>query len=173
ILKDAKTAGYLKEQPEPLKIKVVAKEKEILTGSEQKKLCEELQNSLNPKDLAIILGAATGLRLGEVLGLNLGDVDLEAGVLRVCRSRQRVTVKKGSKTSVQLASLKSRKSRRDIPINAPLMRIFEKYMAALTGRSANAPLIWGHNKKALDSRTIQNHFSLLKKTHHLSSGVTF
>lgn len=173
ILKDAKAAGYLKKQPNAVTIKAPSKEKAILTGSEQKRLCHELKNSLNPKDTAVILAAATGLRLGEVVGLNVGDVDLEAGVLRICHSRQRIAAPKGKKTAVVLSALKSKKSRRDIPLNGQLLTILRAYIKALNPENASTPLICGQNKKALDSRTIQNHFSHLKKTYSLSNRLTF
>jgi len=37
----------------------------------------------------VTVGLACGLRLGEALGLQWGDVDLDAGTLRVCRAVQR------------------------------------------------------------------------------------
>lgn len=173
ILKDAKAIGYIKVQPEAVKNKAPSKEKEILTAGEQKKLCSNLKNRLNPKDMAVILACATGLRLGEVVGLNVGNVDLEAGVLRVSQSRQRVTVDKNKKTCVVLSDLKSKKSRRDIPLNTSLKVMLQNYISTIDGEDASTPLICNQNKKALDSRTIQNHFSHLKKIYHLSGGVTF
>ena len=57
-----------------------------------------------------ILAITSGLRQGELLGLQWGDVDLEAGTVAVNRSLQRFDGK------LQLAELKTAKSRRRNPL---------------------------------------------------------
>ena len=62
--------------------------------------------------------ALTGMRVSEVAGLAVGEVDLEAGVIRVRRQLSR-------KAPRRRVELKTRQSRRDIPISdalAPLLR---------------------------------------------------
>jgi integrase len=58
-----------------------------------------------------IVAVALGLRRGEVVGLKWEDVDLEAGVLRVRRSVQRVP-----RQGLQELELKTKTSRRDIAL---------------------------------------------------------
>lgn len=70
-------------------------------------------------DLAIALMCHAGLRRGECLGLQWGDVDLGAGLLRIRRQRLRV----GGQLITQ--PCKSRSGARDVPIAAelaPLLR---------------------------------------------------
>jgi integrase len=62
------------------------------------------------------LSILTGLRTGEALGLQFGDFDLEAGVIRIRRS---ITCGKVSTT-------KTMTSDREIPISRPVRDIYEK-----------------------------------------------
>ncbi|MBO0706899.1 MAG: site-specific integrase [Candidatus Dormibacteraeota bacterium] len=59
-----------------------------------------------------VLALATGMRMGEVLGLRWCDVDLDAGVLRVTYALQRVDGK------LALVQPKTERSRRVIPLPA-------------------------------------------------------
>ena len=123
--------------------------------------------------MAVLLSVGAGLRLGEVMGLNVGDVDLEAGVLRVRYSRQRVKTAEEDKTSVIKTALKTGKSRRDIPLNAPLKEILKEYLKHSTQKVIQKPLISWKEKKPIDARTIQYYFTELKKSHQLDPLVTF
>ncbi len=62
--------------------------------------------------LAIL--ALLGLRRGEALGLSWSDVDLEQGVVTICRSLSRIQTNNGSKLVV--APTKTRSSRRPLPL---------------------------------------------------------
>ena len=82
--------------------------------------CEELSKQRpNPLSADMLETAAlTGMRVSEVAGLAVGEVDLEAGVIRVRRQLSRKAPRKR-------VELKTRQSRRDIPISdalAPLLR---------------------------------------------------
>lgn len=173
ILKDAKSHGYIEAVPEAAKAVLKTSEKPILSQSEQKILCETLKKDLNAKSMAVLLSVGAGLRLGEVMGLNVGDVDLEAGVLRVRYSRQRVKTAEEDKTSVIKTALKTGKSRRDIPLNAPLKEILKEYLKHSTQKVIQKPLISWKEKKPIDARTIQYYFTELKKSHQLDPLVTF
>lgn len=66
-------------------------------------------------DLAFALMAYAGLRRGECLGLQWGDIDLGAGLLHIRRQRLRVAGQLIDQTT------KSRASCRSVPIDAELM----------------------------------------------------
>lgn len=57
-----------------------------------------------------VLALATGMRMGEVLGLRWCDVDLDAGVLRVTYALQRINGK------LTLVQPKTERSRRVVPL---------------------------------------------------------
>lgn len=67
------------------------------------------------QELAVSLALYAGLRRGEIAGLQWGDVDLGAGLLRIRRQRQR------SRQEILVRSTKSGAGLRDVPI-APDLR---------------------------------------------------
>lgn len=67
------------------------------------------------EDLSLSLALYAGLRRGEICGLQWGDVDLKAGVLRIRRQRCRAGGELITKTP------KSRSGVRDIPIDPQLL----------------------------------------------------
>lgn len=66
-------------------------------------------------DLALSLALHAGLRRGEIAGLQWGDVDLGAGLLRIRRQRQRANGVLITTTPKSAAGL------RDVPISADLL----------------------------------------------------
>ncbi len=58
-----------------------------MTPEEAKRLLAAAEGHVLQGFVAVALGC--GLRLGEALGLKWGDIDLDAGTLRVCRALQR------------------------------------------------------------------------------------
>ena len=82
-------SGWIKENPARLirSSPAAAKEPSTLTEAEVKKLREVVANSTDPfaaRDrliLELLLG--TGIRLGSLVGLNVGDVDLQTGTLQI------------------------------------------------------------------------------------------
>lgn len=74
-----------------------------------------LTEPLIREDLSLSLALYAGLRRGEICGLQWGDVDLKAGVLRIRRQRCRAGGELITKTP------KSRSGVRDIPIDPQLL----------------------------------------------------
>lgn len=94
---------------------------------------EKFQKSLDgdvPDDvylfvIACVIILNTGLRLGEMLALTWMCVDLENNVLRVRDSLSCVRNREGSGRSYIINSAKTKKSVRDVPINAIAGKCFE------------------------------------------------
>ena len=86
--------------------KVEEQEIEILTPSRSPRCCAKLAGHalLSVVELAL----ATGMRRGELLGLQWGDVDLDAGTLRVERSVEE------TKAGLRLKPPKTKRGRRNI-----------------------------------------------------------
>ena len=82
----------------------------------------------------MMIGLWAGLRVSEIAGLTVGDVDLERGVIHV-----RAQLKKDSRERVPV---KSRTSRRDVPIAGDLMPVVERRAA---GRAPSDWLIVSRN----------------------------
>lgn len=172
LLHEAGEKGLL-TVPDMPKVTVEPKEKEILTYSEQKALSERLKPSVAPLDTAVLLAVSTGLRLGEIAGLRLKDIDLEAGVLTVRKNSQRVYDQRTGRTQVKSLTPKTKRSRRDIPLHRGLAEYLARCLAPRAGENKNAPLIKAPGGKAYDARTIERRFDRLKAEQDLSPGVTF
>ncbi len=94
---------------------VEPKEIEILTPEQITATREALQgHQLHP---IVSLALATGMRRGELLGLQWGDIDLDAGTLRVERSVEE------TKAGLRLKPPKTKRGRRNIslPLSAVAM----------------------------------------------------
>ncbi len=171
ILKAAEKKGYLKS-PEMPKVRVQAREKEILDRRSQQALSERVRQSQNPQDMAVYISLTLGLRIGEVLGLRIKDVDLEGGVLRVRKNRQRVYDPQTSRYPVISLSPKTKSSIRDIPLAASVKAVLAHFLENRDHRPKK-PLITGKNGRPCDTRTVQRHFAGLKKELGLSPKLTF
>ena len=82
----------------------------------------------------MMIGLWAGLRVSEIAGLTVGDVDLERGVIHV-----RAQLKKDSRERV---AVKSHTSRRDVPIADNLAPVIERRVA---GRAPGDWLIMSRN----------------------------
>ena len=79
----------------------------------------QLTEALIREDLSLSLALYAGLRRGEICGLQWGDVDLKAGLLRIRRQRCRAGGELITKTP------KSRSGVRDIPIDPQLLPLLK------------------------------------------------
>lgn len=95
----------------------------------QRPECEE-KSKQRPNELAADMletAALTGMRVSEIAGLAVSEVDLDAGVIRVRRQLSRKSPRKR-------VELKTRQSRRDIPISDALVPLLRRRCA---GRDAS------------------------------------
>ena len=117
-----KTSIY-KPQPEK-------KELEILSVEEQLILESFARTNLNPTKVGIMLSLYTGLRIGEVCALSWDDVDLTNEVIHVRHTVARIKNNdptSTSKTRLIIDEPKTKTSKRDIPIPAPLLPVIQEY----------------------------------------------
>jgi integrase len=107
-----------------------AKEKEEirpLTVEEAKAFCKYCEDNFNFINLALYTTLFTGLRAGEMCGLQFKDIDVERGYLSVTKIAYRVhaysTIKKdGEKaTEVIIGPPKTKASIREIPLSKQLL----------------------------------------------------
>ncbi|MDE3073885.1 MAG: site-specific integrase [Chloroflexota bacterium] len=86
----------------------------------------------HPHHALYLVAAATGLRSGEALGLRWEDVDLDAGVLHVRATLQRLKVPQpdgNTQREYRLSAPKTSKSLRDIPLPATLVAALRSHRA--------------------------------------------
>jgi integrase len=100
------------------------KKARALSRSEQTRLVQHLQHNDHELGELFLIDLATGLRLGEALGLRWTDIDFDEGVVRVRRSLERIKTKNGyiDRESVT----KTPSSIRDVPIPTPILGMLER-----------------------------------------------
>lgn len=96
---------------------------------EQKNLVKYLKGHLNPTTLGILLSLYMGLRIGELCGLTWADIDLNAKILSIRRTVQRVKSYNNGiqKTKIIVSTPKSDTSFREIPIPNFLVRYLQMF----------------------------------------------
>jgi integrase len=85
---------------------------------------------------ALALIAATGLRRGEALALRWEDVDLDAGVLRVCSTVMRIGKR------LVITEPKSAKARRAVPLSPAVVTLLRKHKTAQKAERLRAANQW-------------------------------
>ena len=108
-------------RPKPQKMNIL-RENELL------ELEKVLITNINKRDaLGIYICLYTGIRVGELCGLQWDDIDLEQGILFIQRTVQRISVEdEDVKTKVMIGEPKTSSSKREIPIPDHLIPILTK-----------------------------------------------
>ena len=125
-----------------------------LTKAEQTKLLAVLGDCRKPSDLGILLSLKTGLRVGEVCGLQWGDIDFSAGFMTVRRTVMRIN-KESSGTEIYIGQPKSESSMRRIPLGNELLRILK------ARRQADDVFVARGIAKPQEPTAMQKHFKIV------------
>lgn len=88
----------------------------VFTEDEYKKLYNYCLEDKHPMSTGILLAMETGMRIGEVCGMQWKDVDLENKVLSINKSVQRVYLMDERTSKVIINPPKTQTSKRQIPI---------------------------------------------------------
>lgn len=110
-MRDAVRAGYIAVNPVDMAVppKPIDKEIRPYTPHELQRILAAARST--SYYLPVAVGIHTGMRRGEVLGLQWGDIDFERGVIHVQRSMEQ-----GKGPVIRLKDPKTAKSRRSVPI---------------------------------------------------------
>ena len=101
---------------------------ETLTLEEQRLLTNFLITDIDLSKLGILLCLYTGLRLGEICGLQWKDINIQSGRIKIKRTIQRISDSEGH-TEFLIDSPKTASSEREIPIPKILIPYLEKYIS--------------------------------------------
>ena len=109
--------------------KADVKEKKILTADEQKNFLEFVQNSKKWKHYypLLLVGFGTGMRIGEILALNWGDIDFANGVIRVNKTLQYLQSEVDKKCRYVIQTPKTSSSIRTIPMVPQIVDALKKH----------------------------------------------
>ena len=144
--------------------KAVPQEVKTLTRKEQDALtssisCKWQQNS----DVTMLVALYAGLRIGEVAGLRLDDIDMINRRIRVDESLNRITVyhTNGKNTHPLMYGETKTKRVRFTPISDTLYGILDIYLKTMpkkVKRDIRNPLFINRNGKVMEPRNITYHF---------------
>ena len=101
-----------------------------------KKQCIQIQRflqvELTPRNLGVLICLNSGLRIGEVCGLQWGDIDLRTGMVHICRTVQHIWLHDGMVKSdwMEIGLPKTATSVRDIPLSRELLALLRPYKKA-------------------------------------------
>ena len=124
---------------------------------EQKSIETAILNGKKPKLIGVILCLYTGLRIGELLALEWGDIDFVKGVISVSKSCHYGHNKNGDYERV-IDTPKTSHSARIIPIPKQLIPLLKNHKKACASE-----YVISDNGKAVAVRSYQRSFELLQK----------
>ena len=141
-----------------------ASEIELLDESEQKKLQEYVADNHNRTTMGVALSMSTGIRIGELCGLQWQDIDLEKRILTVRKTVQRIQCKNGlRKTKLIITDPKSESSRRSIPLTESMVGFLKEF------KGKDNEFVLSGKIKPLEPRTMQYRFAKILKNVNLPS----
>ena len=98
---------------------------QALSKADQHRLQEYLRKNFSFRGLGVRICLHTGMRIGEICALQWKDLDINAGVIHVTKTVERIYIVDGDhrEYSLDIDSPKTASSIRDIPISKDLMVI--------------------------------------------------
>lgn len=147
------------EYPKEIGVKRVVS----LSKEEEQNLIQCIYLNLNRKTAGILIALMTGVRIGELCGLQMKDICLSNNTLSVNKTVQRIFDKRKGTTYIHIGPPKTKTSARTIPIPSLLGNIIKKFLTDnpnhyfLTGKS-----------KPTEPRTYRQFFARFIKRHGLT-----
>lgn len=146
------------EYPKDLRVKKVIS----LSKDEEQALIQCIYMNLKRKTAGILIALFTGLRIGELCGLQMCDISLTEKTITVSKTVQRIYDKKRKKSYIHIGPPKTQSSARTIPIPSLLVNIIKKFYSD----NPNQYFLTGKTKPT-EPRTYRQFFSRFLKKHHL------
>lgn len=135
---------------------------------EQEQLHKDIRCEWQPSSLVpVLLGMYAGMRIGEIAGLQIQDIDLKQKQIRVQRSLNRFQDENGQYT-LRYGTTKSGNSR-IIPMNEDLYEALRTYMDTMpsANRKSQQPLFINKRGNAMEPRMINYYFHKLMDHYHI------
>ena len=112
------------EYPKEIGVKKVVS----LSKEEEQNLIQCIYLHLNRKTAGILVALMTGLRIGELCGLQMKDISLADNTIVVNKTVQRIYDKHKGNTYIHIGPPKTKTSARTIPIPSLLGNIIKRFM---------------------------------------------
>lgn len=138
------------------------KEMKTLDKSEQKTLTKKLIAKPSRLNMGILLSLYTGLRLGEVCGLQWTDFNEQERTITIRRTVQRISDNAGS-TIFIVGTPKTKASVRTIPLPDFIWKLLRNMKSG-----SNIPIISG-SENYIEPAQLRKHFHNLLKENHIKA----
>ena len=134
--------------------KYTAKDIRVLSKDEQRRFIDYLATDMDQYKFGVLFALLTGLRIGEVCALRVGDISLTERIVTVRETMQRVknTGAGGSKTKIIFTSPKSDSSARVVPLTNTAYELCKEHVGKL---APNSFLLTGSELKFTEPRVLQ------------------
>ena len=133
-----------------------------LSREEEQELIQCIYMQMNRKTAGILTALFTGLRIGELCGLQMKDISLSDNTISVNRTVQRIYDKHIGKTYIHVGLPKTKSSIRTIPIPSLLANIIKRFYTD----NPNHYFLTGKTKPT-EPRTYRQFFERFLKKHNL------
>ena len=98
-----------------------------LSKDQEQALIQCIYMNLNRKTAGILIALFTGVRIGELCGLQMKDISLADKTISINKTVQRIYDKKKGESYVHIGPPKTKTSARTIPVPSLLMNIIKKF----------------------------------------------
>ena len=98
-----------------------------LSAADEKLLIQAIYLDLNQKSAGLLMALFTGVRIGELCGIQMKDISITENTIRINKTVQRVYDKEKKTTKVHIGSPKTTSSDREIPVPSLLMNVIKKF----------------------------------------------
>jgi integrase len=134
---------------------------QVLTISEQKDLMAHLYDDNSFKNLGLLICLNTGIRIGEICALKWGDININAGIIQIRRTYERIYMinTPTPHSTLIMQTPKTTNSARDIPICSTLshhLRLFIKNVS-------KNHYILTNSEKPLEPNNYRHHYKRIMK----------
>jgi len=133
-----------------------------LSKEEEQELIQCIYMHMTRKTAGILIALFTGVRIGELCGLQMRDISLSENTISVNRTVQRIYDKHSGKSYINVGLPKTKSSIRTIPIPSLLGNIIKKYYT----ENPNHYFLTGKTKPT-EPRTYRQFFERFLKKHNL------
>ena len=132
------------------------KELDVMSTDNFKQILAYLQKNFTFQGLGIIITMNTGMRIGEICGLQWGDIDLDTNCITVQRTVERIYIMEGDKkfTKLVINTPKTQNSCRQIPMRKDLLALVKPLMKVVN----KSYYVLSNSDKPIEPRTYRNYY---------------
>ena len=132
------------------------KELDVMSTDNFKQILAYLQKNFTFQGLGIIITMNTGMRIGEICGLQWGDIDMDTNCISVQRTVERIYVMEGDKkyTKLVINTPKTQNSCRQIPMSKDLLALVKPLMKVVN----KSFYVLSNSDKPIEPRTYRNYY---------------